>query len=106
MARSPSPSRCQRTRTTGHSRWSSPRDAVSPARQRPQPRRSGSPKGDRLVEPRTTTRQRLAKVYPVQVRLDAYERERLEELAAAWGVTLSAAIRRLIREATIGTHHP
>jgi hypothetical protein len=35
------------------------------------------------------------------VRLDAYERERLEEIAIAWGVTLSAAMRRLIREATI-----
>jgi hypothetical protein len=32
------------------------------------------------------------------VRLDAYERERLEEIATVWGVTLSAALRRLIRE--------
>jgi predicted amidophosphoribosyltransferase len=41
----------------------------------------------------------LAKIYPVQVRLDAYERARLEEIAAAWGVSLSVALRRLIREA-------
>jgi hypothetical protein len=46
---------------------------------------------------------RLAKEYPVQVRLDAYERERLEALAAAWGMTLSATLRRLIREAHL---HP
>jgi antitoxin component of RelBE/YafQ-DinJ toxin-antitoxin module len=44
---------------------------------------------------------RLAKVYPVQVRLDQYERERLEAIAAAWGVTLSVALRRLIREAAV-----
>jgi hypothetical protein len=42
---------------------------------------------------------RLAKTHPVMVRLDDYERARLEEIAAAWGVTLSAALRRLIREA-------
>ena len=46
---------------------------------------------------------RLAKEYPVQVRLDAYERERLEAIAAAWGMTLSATLRRLIREAHL---HP
>ena len=54
------------------------------------------------MEHRTNTSKRLAKVYPVQVRLDAYERERLEEISAAWGVTLSAALRRLIREANTG----
>jgi Zn-dependent peptidase ImmA (M78 family) len=57
------------------------------------------------VDDRTSRRQRRAKVYPVQVRLDAYERERLEEIAAAWGVTLSAALRRLIREATIDARY-
>ena len=45
---------------------------------------------------------RLAKTHPVMVRLDDYERARLEEIAAAWGVTLSAALRRLIREAKTG----
>jgi hypothetical protein len=31
--------------------------------------------------------------------LDDYERRRLEAIAAAWGVNLSVALRRLIREA-------
>jgi hypothetical protein len=37
----------------------------------------------------------------VQVRLDRYERKRLEAIAAAWGVSLSVALRRLIREAEL-----
>jgi hypothetical protein len=45
---------------------------------------------------------KLGKTHPVTVRLDDYERQRLEEIAAAWGVTLSVALRRLIREAKIG----
>jgi hypothetical protein len=49
-----------------------------------------------------TDNKRLAKSHPVLVRLDDYERRRLEEIAAAWGVNLSVALRRLIREATIG----
>lgn len=49
-----------------------------------------------------TDNRRLAKSHPVLVRLDDYERRRLEEIAAAWGVNLSVALRRLIREATIG----
>jgi len=49
-----------------------------------------------------TERKKLAKTQQVLVRLDDYERQRLEEIAAAWGVTLSAAARRLIRESTVG----
>jgi hypothetical protein len=51
------------------------------------------------VTPHASTR--LAKVYPVQVRLDRYERERLEAIAAAWGVNLSVSLRQLIREAKL-----
>lgn len=42
--------------------------------------------------------QRLPKSNIVMVRMDDTERVMLEQLAAKWGVTLSAAIRRLIRE--------
>lgn len=38
---------------------------------------------------------------PIPVRLDSYERDRLEKIAAFWGVSLAAAIRRLIRESEI-----
>ena len=42
--------------------------------------------------------QRLPKSNIVMVRMDDTERVMLEQLAAKWGVTLSAAVRRLIRE--------
>jgi len=42
--------------------------------------------------------QRLPKSNIVMVRMDDTERAMLERLAARWGVSLSAAIRRLIRE--------
>ena len=42
--------------------------------------------------------QRLPKSNIVMVRMDDTERAMLECLAARWGVSLSAAIRRLIRE--------
>ena len=51
-------------------------------------------------------RKKLAKTHQVLLRLDDYEYQRLEETAAAWGVTLSAALRRLIRDAKIGTGQP
>jgi len=35
---------------------------------------------------------------PLPVYLDDVERKKLEEIAATWGVSLSAAIKRLIRE--------
>jgi hypothetical protein len=38
---------------------------------------------------------------PIPVLLDSYERERLEKLAAQWGVSLAGAVRRLIRETEI-----
>ena len=39
--------------------------------------------------------------YPIIVRLSDEERERLEQIAAAWGVNITVAMRRLIREATV-----
>jgi hypothetical protein len=42
--------------------------------------------------------ERLPKSNIVMVRMDDAERAMLECLAARWGVSLSAAIRRLIRE--------
>jgi hypothetical protein len=39
------------------------------------------------------------KDHAMLLRLDADERRMLLEVAAKWGVTLSSAIRRLIREA-------
>jgi hypothetical protein len=42
--------------------------------------------------------ERLPKSNIVMVRMDDTERAMLECLAARWGVSLSAAIRRLIRE--------
>ena len=39
-----------------------------------------------------------AKEHRLLVRLDSEERERLEKIAARWGVPLAGAIRRLIRE--------
>ena len=42
--------------------------------------------------------ERLPKSNIVMVRMDDTERAMLERLAAMWGVSLSAAIRRLIRE--------
>lgn len=38
---------------------------------------------------------------PIPVRLDEVERAKLESMAATWGVSLAAAIRRLIREAKV-----
>jgi hypothetical protein len=35
---------------------------------------------------------------PLPIQLDALERLKLEALAASWGLSLSGAIRRLIRE--------
>jgi hypothetical protein len=35
---------------------------------------------------------------PVPVYLDELEREKLDKIAQSWGVSLSAAIKRLIRE--------
>ncbi len=32
------------------------------------------------------------------VYLDEFERQKLEKIAASWGVSLSAAVKRLIRE--------
>jgi hypothetical protein len=40
----------------------------------------------------------ISKRKPVLVRLDESERQKLEDISSAWGVTLAAAIRRLIRE--------
>lgn len=40
----------------------------------------------------------ISKRKPILVRLDEKERTKLEALASVWGVTLAAAIRRLIRE--------
>lgn len=44
------------------------------------------------------TYKKHAKKHRLLVRMDREERERLEELAAHWGVPLAGAIRRLIRE--------
>jgi hypothetical protein len=49
-----------------------------------------------------TTPERLPKSNIVMVRMDDAERAILERLAAMWGVSLSAAIRRLIRESAGG----
>lgn len=43
----------------------------------------------------------ISKRKPLLVRLDDSEREKLDDVSAAWGVTLAAAIRRLIRESTL-----
>jgi uncharacterized protein (DUF1778 family) len=45
--------------------------------------------------------QRRTKNNRILVRVDDDERAMLERIAAAWGVTLSAAVRRLIRESKV-----
>jgi uncharacterized protein (DUF1778 family) len=47
--------------------------------------------------------QRRKKNNRILVRVDDDERVLLERIAAAWGVTLSAAVRRLIRESKVAT---
>jgi uncharacterized protein (DUF1778 family) len=47
--------------------------------------------------------QRRKKEHRILVRVDDEERAMLERIAAAWGVTLSAAVRRLIRESKVAT---
>jgi len=46
--------------------------------------------------------QKRRKDTQVLVRMDADERAMVERIAAEWGVPLSAAIRRLIRESPVG----
>jgi hypothetical protein len=43
----------------------------------------------------------MSKKKPLPVYLDDIEREKLEKLADSWGVSLSNAIKRLIREASL-----
>ena len=40
----------------------------------------------------------MTKKKPILAYLDEFERDRLEKLAEQWGCSLSAAIKRLIRE--------
>jgi len=40
----------------------------------------------------------MSKKKPILAYLDEVERDRLERIAAQWGCSLSAAIKRLIRE--------
>ncbi len=47
-------------------------------------------------------RQKARKDLQILVRVDATEREMIERIADAWGVSLSAAMRRLIRESPVG----
>ncbi len=46
--------------------------------------------------------QKRKKDRQILVRVDADERAMIERIADAWGVPLSAAIRRLIRESPVG----
>lgn len=48
-------------------------------------------------------RQKHNKDKQILVRVDATERAMIERIADAWGVSLSAAMRRLIRESPVGT---
>jgi len=48
-------------------------------------------------------RQKPRKDLQILVRVDADERAMIERIADAWGVSLSAALRRLIRESPVGT---
>jgi len=47
-------------------------------------------------------RQKHNKDKQILVRVDADERAMIERIADAWGVSLSAAMRRLIRESPVG----
>ncbi len=46
--------------------------------------------------------QRRKKDWHILVRMDVDERAMVERIAAEWGVSLSAAIRRLVRESPVG----
>lgn len=47
-------------------------------------------------------RQKARKDLQILVRVDATERAMIVRIADAWGVSLSAAMRRLIRESPVG----
>jgi len=47
--------------------------------------------------------QKPRKDLQILVRVDVTERAMIERIADAWGVSLSAAMRRLIRESSVGT---
>lgn len=48
----------------------------------------------------------MGKKKSLQVYLDDYEREEIEQISARWGCSLSAAIKRLIREQATRSNLP